>query len=135
MKFKDFVAVSGLPGLFKLSVSRPNGLIVEDVDSGKTKFLSVRKYQFTPLETVAIYTDDDATELKVVFATMQGKEATNPIPNVSEKPSVLFDYFKEILPDYDRERVIISDVKKVIKWYNFLKERNVIDFTGTDEEE
>lgn len=134
MNFKDFVAVSGLSGLYKLSVTRPNGLIVEDVDTGKTKFLSVRKYQFTPLETVAIYTEDDALELKAVFANMQSKEETNPIPATSLKSPELFAYFAEILPDYDRDRVLISDVKKVIKWYKFLKERNVVDFTSDEEE-
>ena len=131
--YKDFVAVSGLPGLYKLVTTRNNGLVVEDVDSGKTRFLSVRKYQFTPLETVAIYTDDDAEEIVKVFATIQEKEKEIPVPSTSGAAPELFAYFGEILPNYDRERVMISDVKKVIKWYNFLKNRDLLSF-GDEEE-
>lgn len=134
MNFKDLVAVSGLPGLYKSVVTRNNGLIVEDMDSGKSKFLSVRKYQFTPLESVAIYTEEDTAELKVVFSTMMSQEATLPIPPTSSDAGMLFKYFEQILPDYDKERVLISDVKKVIKWYNFLKERNLLSLSDSEEE-
>lgn len=134
MNFKDLVAVSGLPGLYKSVVTRNNGLIVEDMDSGKTKFLSVRKYQFTPLESVAIYTEDDTAELKVVFSTMMSQEATIPIPSTSSNSATLFSYFESILPDYDKDKVLISDVKKVIKWYNFLKQRNLLSTNDSEEE-
>lgn len=134
MQFKDFVAVSGLPGLYKLSVSRNNGLIVEDVDTGKSKFLSIRKYQFTPLETVAIYTEDDAMELKDVFAKMKELEASMPLPETSASKADFFDYFAEVLPDYDRDRVMISDVKKVVKWYKFLKDHGITEYHSQEEE-
>ncbi len=133
MSYKDFVAVSGLPGLYKLVTTRNNGLVVEDVDTGKTKFLSVRKYQFTPLETVAIYTDDDAEEISEVFSKIETMEPTLPIPENGAKAPELFEYFEQVLPDYDRERVMISDVKKVLKWYKFLKSRELLH--GSDEEE
>lgn len=132
MNLKDVVSVSGLPGLFKLVTTRNNGLVVEDYDTGKSKFLSVRKYQFTPLETVAIYTDDDACDMKDVFKKIQDKEESIAVPSLSETPAKLFSYFGEILPDYDRDRVKISDVKKVIKWYGFLKQRDL--FNSSEEE-
>jgi hypothetical protein len=131
MTLKDLVAVSGLPGLYKLVTSRNNGLVVQDIDTGKTKFCSVRKHQFTPLETVAIYTDVDACEMKEVFQKIKDHGA--PTPELSSPPKELFKYFAEILPDYDRDQVKISDVKKVIKWYNFLAQRDMLD--GSDEEE
>ena len=53
MRIKDIIAVSGVPGLSKLVTSRDNGLLLQDLDSGKTKFYATRKHQFTPLETVA----------------------------------------------------------------------------------
>ncbi len=130
MVLKDFVAVSGLPGLYKMVTSRTNGLVVEDIDTGKTKFVSVRKHQFTPLETVAIYTDVDACEMKEVFKKIRTSDVT--IPPLSSTPKELFKYFAQILPDYDRDQVMISDVKKVLKWYKFLNERNLLD---SDEEE
>ena len=70
MKADDIVAVSGLPGLYKMVAPRDNGMIIEDIDKGTTKFASVRKHQFTPLGTVAIYTDSDSTELTEVFQRM-----------------------------------------------------------------
>ena len=130
MVLKDFVAVSGLPGLYKMVTSRSNGLVVEDIDTGKTKFVSIRKHQFTPLETVAIYTDVDACEMKEVFHKIRTSEIS--IPSLSSSPKELFGYFAQILPDYDRDQVMISDVKKVLKWYTFLNERNLLD---SDEEE
>ncbi len=56
IKLDNLVAVSGLPGLFKTAANRPNGLLIENIDTGRTKFASIRKHQFTPLETVGIYT-------------------------------------------------------------------------------
>ena len=131
MTLRDLVAVSGLPGIYKLVTSRSNGLVVEDIDTGKTKFCSVRKHQFTALETVAIYTDLDACEMKEVFAKI--KEHGAPTPDLKSSPKELFKYFAEILPDYDRDQVKISDVKKVIKWYNFLEQRGMLE--ASDEEE
>lgn len=132
MKLKDLVAVSGLPGLYKTVASRSNGLVVEEIDSGKTRFLSVRKHQFTPLETVAIYTNTDSTELQEVFNNMKSLSAELTPPPVSSPTPELFAYFAKILPDYDPDRVLISDVKKVIKWFNFLENRALLH---DDEEE
>ena len=133
MKIDDLVAVSGMSGLYKIGTSRGNGMIVEDLDSGRSKFVSMRKHQFTPLGTVAIYTETDATELTRVFEIMYEKEAESDIPALNSPAQILFTYFGEILPDFDRDRVLISDVKKVIKWYQFLKKRDIIPFTETTE--
>ena len=126
MNLEDFVAVSGLPGVFKMAANRSNGLIVEDLDSGKRKFVSARKHQFTPLASIGIYTHDDTEELDVIFKTMIEKSAKlAPIPHNSKPPEVVA-YFKEILPNYDEDRVYLSDMKKVIKWFNFLNERKLL---------
>jgi len=134
MKIDEIVAVSGLPGLYKAVTSRNNGMIIEDIDTQKSRFASIRKHQFTPLATVAIYTDDDATEINEVFSTMMAKEESLPVPELKTSSSQdLFKYFGEILPDYDTERVLISDVKKVLKWYTFLKKRDLFPFEATEE--
>ena len=126
MNLEDFVAVSGLPGVFKMAANRSNGLIVEDLDSGKRKFVSARKHQFTPLASIGIYTQEDTEELDTIFKTMIEKSATlAPIPHNS-KPAEVIAYFKEILPDYDEDRVYLSDMKKVIKWFNYLNERKLL---------
>ncbi len=135
MKIDEIVAVSGLPGLYKIGSSRSNGMIVEDFDTEKSKFVSLRKHQFTPLGTVAIYTDDDATELNIVFESISEHEASHPIPTLNSPSKELFDYFGIILPDFDRDRVLISDVKKVLKWYHFLKKRALFPFEKSSGEE
>ncbi len=135
MNLEDFVAVSGLPGVYKMAANRSNGLIVEDLDSGKRKFVSARKHQFTPLASIGIYTQDDTEELDTIFTTMINKSATvAPIPHNS-KPAEVISYFKEILPDYDEDRVYLSDMKKVIKWFNFLNERKLLSIEDKKEEE
>ena len=70
MNLKDLIAVSGISGIFKIAGNRNNGLIIEDLDTGKRKFAPSRKHQFTPLESIAIYTEDDSTELAKVFQNM-----------------------------------------------------------------
>lgn len=132
MRIKDIIAVSGVPGLSKLVTSRDNGLLLQDLDSGKTKFYATRKHQFTPLETVAIYTNVDTIELKEVIKTMIEKQEENPIVAHNASSPEIISYFETIIPDYDRDRVYISDMKKVLKWYKKLEEKGLL--IGDEEE-
>lgn len=134
MNLEKYVAVSGMPGIFKLVSTRNNGLLVADMDTEKTKFYTMRKHQFTPLGSVAIYTYGDAVAIGDVFKAMHDQKEENPIVEPNAPAPQLFDYFDKILPDFDRDRVFISDIKKVIKWYNFLDERNVLDFSAKAKE-
>jgi len=131
MKLTDIVAVSGMPGLYKMIVSRENGIIVEDFDTGKRTFASVRKYQFTPLETVGIYTYKDVEDLTVVFENIRKGDIA--LPDVQAPGAELHTFFRKVVKDYDEDRVYLGDIKKVIKWYGFLQERNLLD--QSDEEE
>ena len=133
MKIEDIVAVSGLPGLYKIGGSRANGMIVEDIDTGKSRFVSMRKHQFTPMGTVAIYTHEDATEINTVFQNIAALEKTTSLPDLKSSSRELFQYFEEVLPDFDKDRVLISDVKKVIKWYLFLTKRDLFPFDPSEE--
>ena len=129
MKIENIVAISTLPGLYRMINSRNNGMMVQDFDTGKTKFCSVRKYNFTPLETISIYTMTDTAPLTDVFTSMMA----NPPIDLKSSSATLIDYFSTVLPDFDRDRVHISDIKKLIKWFNFMKERNMLE--SSDEEE
>ncbi|MEO0340542.1 MAG: DUF5606 domain-containing protein [Bacteroidota bacterium] len=140
MDLKNYLAVSGLSGIYKMVSSRNNGLIIEDLDSGKRRFVSSRKHQFTPLESIAIYTDDgDSTELKNVFQSMLEQYEDNPPVSPNSKNPELVEYFKDILPTFDEDRVHIGDIKKVIKWFSFMQERQLLveksDDADTSEEE
>ena len=126
MNLKDLIAVSGISGVFRIAGNRNNGLIIEDLDTGKKKFAPARRHQFTPLESIAIYTDDDSTELAKVFSNMLEQIDDNPPVNPNAKPDDLREYFADVLPDFDRDQVSSGDIKKVIKWFNFLHERNLL---------
>ena len=135
MNLEKYIAVSGLPGIFELVATRNNGLVVSDIDSGKTRFCTMRKHQFTPMGSVAIYTHGDAVEISKVFQTIMERQEEFPILSPGAPAPELFEYFENILPEFDRDRVFISDIKKVIKWYNFLNERSLLDFSASEEEE
>jgi len=139
MKLDNLIAVSGLPGIYRMAANRSNGLIIEDVKTEKRRFASSRKHQFTPLESIAIYTDDgDSTELKNVFRNMQQQLEDNPPPKGSASAEDLQEYFADVLPNYDRDRVFNGDIKKLIKWFNYLQDSGLLSETeevSTEEEE
>ncbi len=126
MNLEKLVAVSGLPGIHRISGNRGNGVILEDLDTGKMKFASMRRYQFTPLESIAIYTNEDSIELAKVFRNMLQQKEDNPPVSPTGSAESIKDYFEDIVPTYDKDQVHLSDMKKVIKWFTFLDERNLV---------
>ena len=136
MNLKDILAVSGMSGLYRLVNSRNNGSLVTSLDdSTRTIFCSVRKHQFTPMETVAIYTMSDTIELSTIFERMLDQLDENPPASPSGSKTEIEDYFASIVPDYDEDRVYISDMKKVIKWFNILNEKGYLAAEPETEEE
>jgi hypothetical protein len=127
------MSISGLPGLYKMLANRPNGLIVEDIDTKKKRFCSVRKHQFTPLGSVSIYTLMDTVPLKDVFISMRDKLEEHPLPDNSADNEALSSFFSIIVKDYDPERVYPSDIKKIIRWYQFMVEKGILDEALTEE--
>lgn len=136
MDLEKYVAVSGVSGLLKLVANRNNGLIVEDLGTGKRRFVPARGHQFTPLASIGIYTNDgDSTELKNVFQRMLEKLETNPPVDANANADILHAYFADILPEYDRDRVNTGDIKKVIKWFTFLNAKDLLNETEPEEEQ
>lgn len=124
MNLEKYLAVSGLPGLFTMVSSKSNGLLVRDLDNGKTKFCSLRKYQFTPLETVGIYTMTDTENLNTIFKSMQEKKDIMPDPKAPKDE--LVNYFGEILPTFDRDRVYPNHIQKLIRWFMELDQKGLL---------
>lgn len=135
MKIDELVAVSGMAGIYKMVANRGNGLIVENLDNGKRKLAPSRKHQFTPLASIGIYSDDDTEELKVVFRSMLEQLETNPPISLDASAKELNEYFEKILPTYDRDRVFVSDIRKVIKWFTFLNDRKLLNMEDLQDEE
>lgn len=128
MNLEKLVAVSGRSGIYKMAANRQNGLIIEDLDTGKKSFAPSRKHQFTPLESISIYTeaDESTVELKQVFVNMLTQLDSNPPVSVKAPAQEIKAYFEQVLPEYDRDRVLVSDIKKLIKWFSFLNERQLL---------
>ncbi len=134
MNFDEIIAVSGLGGLYRMVANRSNGLIVEELSSGKRRFASSRKHQFTPLASIGIYTDDgDTMELKKVFRNIQDQYEDNPPIDPNLASEELHEYFSDVLPNYDKDRVKTGDIKKVIKWFIFLKEGDMLSLEDNDD--
>ena len=136
MTFDELIAVSGINGLFKVITNKSNGLIVKDIDSGKSKFVSARKYQFTPMASIAIYTYEDSTPIREVFTLMYNALSKHPLPAISDGPEVLREYFRKVMEDHDESRVHTGDIKKVVRWFSYLNNNGLSDlFLKNDEDE
>jgi hypothetical protein len=136
MNLHKLVAVSGRPGIYRMAANRPNGLIIEDLDTGKKIFAPSRKHQFTPLESISIYTDnaEDTVELKTVFRNMLEQLEHNPPVDSKSGAMEIKSYFEQVLPEYDRDKVLVSDIKKLIKWFNYLQTRDLLSLEDDSEE-
>ena len=132
MKLSEILAVTGLPGLYRVVTERKGGLIVKHLGDGKRKFAPQRKHQFAPLESMAMYTDDgEAEPLNKLFHRMNEQAEDNPAPAPSASKDVLFEYIADILPNYDQDQVHASDIKRLLKWYHFMREHEL--FGGEEE--
>jgi hypothetical protein len=131
---KGLLAISGQRGLFKLVSQAKNSIIVESLIDGK-KMPAYATSRISALEDISIYTEDEDVKLFDVFKAIYEKE--NGGASISPKSSgnELKSYFEEVLPLYDKDRVYVSDIKKVLTWYNLLKEKELFDPNATEEEE
>jgi hypothetical protein len=129
---KDLMAISGYGGLFKFISQGRNGIIVEHLDT-KKRMQAFATMKVSALEDIAVYTEDEEIKLSEVFLAIHkyenGKETISP----KSDPDELKDYFGAVLPDYDRERVYVSDIKKILGWYNMLLGHKMIETGKPDE--
>lgn len=117
---KTILSVSGKPGLFKLISNGKNIVIVESL-ADKRRLPIYARDKVVSLGDIAIYTDNDEVSLSDILLTIETKENGQEASiKPASKPEELRKYFAEILPNYDRERVYDSDIKKLITWYNLL---------------
>ena len=131
---KTILSISGRPGLFKLVSNSKNMVIVESLQDNKKMPIHARD-RIVSLGDISIYTQEDEVLLKEVFCSIKAKEAGKECStSTNAKADDLRKYFKEILPNYDEDRVYPSDMKKMIGWYNLLINANV-DFEGEAAEE
>lgn len=124
---KDILAISGQQGLFKMVSKGNNSVIVESLLNGK-RFPAHSANKIISLEDIAIFTDSEEVPLMKVMKNIAEKEDFKKSIDHKSSGNVLKSYFAEILPDYDEDRVYVSDMKKVIQWYNILQEKDMLNF-------
>ena len=127
---QTILAISGKPGLYKLVSRGKNNLIVEALDATHHRMPAFATDRITSLADIAMFTETDDIPLMDVLENLktvaEGKKATVDPKKASTEE--LQDYFTKVLPEWDRDRVHVSDIKKLISWYNILIEAGISDF-------
>lgn len=133
MGLQKVLSVAGKPGLFKLIARNKGGVVVESLLDGKRTSISATA-NVSSLGDIAIYTYDKEVPLREVFQAMasatEGKEALSHKSSKDE----LEDFFGEVLPKFDQERVYASDIKKVVQWFNILVKNDLLSLLDEEED-
>lgn len=129
MSLEKILSISGRPGLHKLVTQTRTGFVAESLLDGKKCTVNMRT-NVSVLSEIAIYTLEEELPLREVFSKIQIKEkgGKTSVKHKDEKIK-LEEYFFEVLPNYDEDRVYTSDIKKVIQWYNLLHDHGITDFS------
>ncbi|HOZ29951.1 MAG TPA: DUF5606 domain-containing protein [Bacteroidales bacterium] len=134
MFLDGILAIAGQPGLFKLVSKGKNNVIVESLTTGK-RIPAFSTSRISTLEDVAIYTYDEDIPLREVFIKLYEKYEAKQVVSAKASNKDLLDLITAILPDYDKDRVYVSDIKKLVNWYNILIEKNILQKDNIKSEE
>lgn len=133
MELKDIVAINGKPGLYEIKAQSKGGIIVESlIDSKRIPITAT--HNISALNEIAIYTYDEEIPLRIVLKSIGEKENGKEALSHKENGKILTSYFREVLPNFDEERVYTSNIKKIVQWYNLLASKN-FDFATIKEVE
>lgn len=125
MDLSNILSITGKGGLFKLISRTPNSFIVESLEDAH-RFPAFSHDGVATLDNIAIYTEEAEVSLQSVFQAIFKKENGAKI-EIPKDNNAMKAYFAEVLPEYDRERVYVSNIKKVLAWYNILVDHKLID--------
>ena len=128
------LAVSGQSGLYLYISATRSGAVVEALADKKRSAVSASS-RITSLADISIYTDEEEVKLQEVFLNMKEVLGDADAPSSKSAPEELKALFEKALPTYDRDRFYVSHMKKVVEWYNALKNHASLDFVNPDEEE
>jgi dephospho-CoA kinase len=132
---ETILAISGKPGLYKLVSRGKNNLIVEALDATHRRQPAFATDRITSLSDIAMFTDDEDVALTTILESLKtlekGKKASIDFKKASGDE--LREYFAKVLPNFDRERVHNSDIKKLVQWYDILIENGITDFKEQEE--
>ena len=127
MSLEKILTISGKPGLYQLQNQTRSGFLATSLVDGKKISVSA-KQNVSILSEIAIYTLTEELPLSEIFTKISNKENQGEAISHKSTKDELEEYFFEILPDYDEDRVYPSDIKKVVQWYNLLTKHGVTNF-------
>lgn len=130
---KGILAISGQSGLFKLVAESKNSIIVESLDT-KKRFPVHSATKVSSLEDISVFTNEGDVALSKVLKSIFEKENGGVTINHKMPDKNLKSYFEEVLPEFDKDKVYISDIKKILVWYNILLEKELLVFPEESEE-
>ncbi|EJX04446.1 hypothetical protein EVA_07438 [gut metagenome] len=127
---KTILSISGKPGLYKLISQGKNMLIVESISAEKKRFPAYGNEKIISLADIAMYTNEDEVPLYEVLESIKIKEQSAPVALEPKKATSeqLRNFLAEVLPNFDRDRVYVADIKKLISWYNILVNNGITEF-------
>ena len=133
MSFQKILAISGKPGLYELKVQTRSGFVAEALLDGKKITVGLRS-NVSLLSEIAVYTYNEEVKLIEIFKTIAAKENGEPTISHKESDDKLRSYFREILPEFDEDRVYTSDIKKIFNWYNILQPKGYVSVDALNTE-
>jgi hypothetical protein len=120
-ELKDIVSITGKPGLYKVIARTNRGLIVESLDDKKTRLPVSATQQVALLDDITIYTTaEESLPLKDIFQKIEDYTKDKALPGAKDDTNTIKEFFAEVAPEHDPERVYVSDMKKILKWYEIL---------------
>jgi hypothetical protein len=125
MNLEKILAISGKPGLYALKVQTRTGFVAESLADGKKITVNL-KSNVSLLSEISVYTYEGEKPLAEIMNKIAAKESNGPSISHKEDNATLAAYFKEVLSDYDEERVYPSDIKKIVNWYNMLQAKGLV---------
>lgn len=134
MSLQKILAISGKPGLFELKLQTRTGFVAENLLDGKKITVGMRS-NVSLLSEIAVYTYNEEVKLAEVFKAIATKENEGASISHKEDNAVLLSYFREVLPEFDEDRVYPSDIKKIINWYNMLQPKGYVSLEALSHEE
>lgn len=134
MDLKDILSISGKPGLFKTIAQAKTGVIVESMHDGK-RLQAFASDKISSLGEISIFTEGEDMPLREVFRHMQEKLVTGEAPASKSSDKELLTFFEGVVPQFDRERVYVSHIRKIVSWYNLLLANNITDFSEPAEDQ
>lgn len=134
MDLNEILAISGKPGLYKMVAQTKNSLVVESI-ADKKRIPAFATDKISALEDISIYTEEGDEPLKNILKKIYEKEEGGKTISHKSNNAEIKDYFTEVVPNYDEDKVYVSDIKKILRWYNLLQENNMLEFKENEEEQ